>query len=236
MSIIPVLMYHSISDESQPISVSIDNFYKQMNLMVRLGFKSVNLKDIHNEEDKKKFVITFDDGYEDVYKNALPILKKLNLNATCFFVANQIGRHNIWDSKKSNYKKMQLMNEEQIYDWIEQGNELGSHSLDHLNLRNLDIQNKTNQIVLSKKVFKEKFNIDVKSFSYPYGIFDTDCVELIKKNYKFAVTTKRSRYKTNTFEETQIPRVPINSNTSISKFLIKVLTFYEDIKFKNYNI
>ena len=58
------------------------------------------------------------------------------------------------------------------------------------------------------------------------------CVELIKKNYMFAVTTKRSRYKTNTFEETQIPRVPINSNTSIYKFLIKILTFYEDIKFK----
>ena len=71
-----------------------------------------------------------------------------------------------------------------------------------------------------------------RRFAYPYGIFDTECVELIKKNYMFAVTTKRSRYKTNTFEETQIPRVPINSNTSIYKFLIKILTFYEDIKFK----
>ena len=232
MTIIPVLMYHSISDESQPMSVSIDNFYKQMNLMVKLGFKSVNLRDIINEENKKKFVITFDDGYEDVYKNALPILKKLNLSATCFFVANLIGKHNIWDSKKENYKKMQLMNEEQIYSWIEHGHELGSHSLDHLNLTTLDHQNKTNQIVLPKKIFKEKFNIEVKSFSYPYGIFDSDCIELIKKNYKFAVTTKRSRYKTNVFEETQIPRVPINSNTSIYKFLIKILTFYEDIKFK----
>ena len=199
-----------------------------MNLMIKLGFKSVNLKDVFNGTNNKKFVITFDDGYEDVYKNALPILKKLNLKATCFFVANQIGKYNYWDSNKNNYEKMQLMNEEQIHSWIEHGYELGSHYL-----TTLDIENKTKQIVLPKKIFKEKFNIDVKSFSYPYGIFDIDCIELIKKHYEYAVTTRRSRYKTNTFEVTQIPRVPVNSSTSIFKFLIKILTFYEDIKLKS---
>ena len=77
------------------------------------------------------------------------------------------------------------------------------------------------------------YNIDVKSFSYPFGQFDDDCVKIIKQNYEYAVTTKRSRYKTKIFETSKIPRIPINSDTTIFKFLIKTLTIYEDIKFKS---
>ena len=233
MSTIPVLMYHSVSNNNQRMSVTIDNFFAQMKLMIKLGFGSVNLKDVLKKTDKKKFVITFDDGYEDVYYNALPILKELNLYATCFFVTNQIGKHNNWDSKRNNYKEMQLMNEEQIYHWNEIGLEVGSHSLDHKNLKVLNINNKTEQIVHSKTFFKKKFNIDIKSFSYPYGMYDDDSAEIVKNNYEFAVTTKRSRYKTDTFDVVKIPRIPINFDTSIYKFLIKILTFYEDIKFNS---
>ena len=40
MSVIPVLMYHSISDDGQKMSVSKHNFYKQAKIMLKLGFKS----------------------------------------------------------------------------------------------------------------------------------------------------------------------------------------------------
>ena len=59
----------------------------------------LNLKDLKNTNYKKKFVITFDDGYKDVFTNAYPILKNLQFKATCFFVANKIGKFNEWDIK-----------------------------------------------------------------------------------------------------------------------------------------
>ena len=233
MSVIPVLMYHSISDDGQKMSVSKHNFYKQAKIMLKLGFKSVNLKDIFNDKSKKKFVITFDDGYQDVFTNAYPILKELNLKATCFFVINKIGKYNEWDSNKSDYKKRNIMNDDQILQWYKSGLEVGSHSLDHENLIKVNDTKKREQIIMSKLILKEKYNIDVKSFSYPFGQFDDDCVKIIKQNYEYAVTTKRSRFKTKIFETSKIPRVPINSDTTIFKFLIKTLTIYEDIKFKS---
>jgi len=233
MKRIPILMYHSISNNNNNFSVKVDNFYKQMKTMINFGYKSVNLNEIHNNRNEKKFVITFDDGYEDVYINALPILNELKLKATCFIVSNQIGKKNAWDNDKKEFPEMNLMNEKQILSWHKNGLEIGSHSLDHSNLIKLSLEEKMKQIIEPKKYFKDKFNININSFSYPFGGYDEACFKLIKENYDFAVTTRRSRYDISKFETHKIPRVPINFNTSIYKFLIKILTMYEDLKHKN---
>jgi len=232
MKKIPILMYHSISNDKNNFSVNVDDFYKQMKTMINFGYKSVNLNEVLNNNDEKKFVITFDDGYEDVFINALPIINELKLKATCFIVSNQIGKKNVWDINKENIPEINLMNEEQISTWHKNGLEIGSHSLDHINLKKLSLDKKTKQIVEPKNLFKEKFNINVNSFSYPFGAYDEACFKIIKENYDFAVTARRSRFDINKFESHQIPRVPINFNTSIYKFLIKILTVYEDLKHK----
>ena len=36
------------------------------------------------KKENKTIIITFDDGYKDIFYNALPILKKYNFKATCF--------------------------------------------------------------------------------------------------------------------------------------------------------
>ena len=54
MSVIPVLMYHSISNDDQKMSVSKHNFHKQMKMMLKLGFKGVNLRDVLKDKSKKK--------------------------------------------------------------------------------------------------------------------------------------------------------------------------------------
>ena len=75
---IPILMYHSISNSNNQLSVPIKNFEKQMKLMSRNGYRTVNLQKLSSIDEGKFFIITFDDGYEDVFLNALPILKKYN--------------------------------------------------------------------------------------------------------------------------------------------------------------
>ena len=54
-----------------------------------------------------------------------------------------------------------------------------------------------------------------------------------EKYYKFAVTTKRSRYTKDQFNEYLLPRVSVNKNDSLIKFFLKIKTPYEDIKYKN---
>ena len=229
---IPILMYHNISKEKNYTDVHVKAFHKQMQLMKKMGYEAVNLNKMNSKNVKKKFVITFDDAYQNIHTYAMPILKELNYTATCFFVCNYINKFNSWDLNTKYYQKLPIMTDAQIKEWNDNDFEIGSHSLDHFILNNLDEKEIMTQLNESKEYFKKKFNINVESFSYPYGKYNQKIIKFVEKYYKFAVTTKRSRFKFNKFDLLEIPRVPINYNTNIFKFYLKVNTFYEDLNFK----
>ena len=230
---IPILMYHNVSREKNYQDVHVKAFYNQMKLMKKMGYEAVNLNKMNSKNVKKKFVITFDDAYQNIHTYVMPILKELDYTATCFFVCKYINKFNYWDMNNINFKKMPLMSDAQLKDWKNNDFEVGSQSLDHSNLNNLDENRLIIQLSESKKIFKDKFNIDVESFSYPYGIYNKNIIQFVKKYYRYAVTTKRSRFRFDKFDLLEIPRIPVNSDTSIFKFYLKIKTFYEDIKYIN---
>lgn len=224
-------MYHSIMDNHDK-SVSINSFELQMKLMRKMGYQTINFSDLNKNITKKKFIITFDDGYENLITNAFPILKKLEFSATCFVVTNMLNKYNVWDENRSDYKKMKLMNIDQIYEWVSNGFEIGSHTKDHLNLTSLDINKKKEQIIDSKNFINQSLGIKITSFAYPFGSFDDETIKIVQENYEYAVTTRPSKYNPNKFDDMKLPRISINKKTSIFKFLLKILTNYENLKYK----
>ena len=228
---IPILMYHSIGSSKNNLSVSINNFEKQMNFMKKNNYKTISFKNLDTlNKSHKYFIITFDDGYEDVYDNALPIMKKFGFHSICYFVTNLIGFHNVWDENQDNFNKLNLMNTEKIRSWLNNGMDIGSHTATHKNLTILNSEEKKSEIELPKKYFKDTFSINVNSFSYPFGKFDEEALNLVKKFYNNAVTTQRSRYKIDKFPIYTLPRVPINKSTNMFKFFLKINTPYEDLR------
>ena len=229
---IPILMYHSIMDDHDK-SVSINSFEIQMKLMKKMGYQTINFSGLNKNIKKKKFIITFDDGYENLIINAFPILKKLGFSATCFIVTSMLNKYNMWDENRDDYKKIKLMNIDQIYEWVSHGFEIGSHTKDHLDLTSLDINKKKEQIIDSKNFIKDNLGIKLASFAYPFGSFDDETIKIVKENYEYAVTTKSSKDNPNKFDNMKLPRISINKKTSIFKFLLKILTNYENLKYKS---
>ena len=226
-------MYHSISSSPNKFSVSQKNFEKQMNFMKKNNYESISFDDLDNLDKKSKyFIITFDDGYEDVYTQALPVLKKYSYTSTCYFVTNLIGKYNAWDENKSNFYKMNLMDINQILEWHKNGMNIGIHTANHKNLSDINLIDKENEILNSINFFKNNLSLKVKYFSYPFGKYDDQTLNIIKNNFSFAVTTKRSRYIHGKFKYHELPRVPINNDTNLFKFYLKIKTPYEDIRFR----
>lgn len=184
---VPILMYHYIRNAEnedqlgQNLSVSPVTFDSQMKWLKDNDYVSINLSDLADEErialskaygeDKKPVVITFDDGYDDAYINAYPILKKYNFTATVFVITN-------YTDKKSGY-----LTQTQIDEFKKVGMEIGSHTLNHLDLTKIDYTNAHDQIFLSKN--------DSLVFCYPAGKYDTQTEKLVTDaGYVAAVTTK----------------------------------------------
>ena len=99
-----IMMYHMIAEhpshkKKTGLRVSPLMFEKQLKWFSDNGWSFIKMSELSKYENSEKIVaITFDDGYEDNYLAALPLLKKYNACATLYLV---IDRHeNDWSVKK----------------------------------------------------------------------------------------------------------------------------------------
>ncbi len=228
---IPVLVYHSINNDKSNLSLKIDNFEKQIKFLYKSGFKTVSFDEI-DKNKKKQIIITFDDGYKDTCQFALPILKKYNFKATCFLVSNLIGKKNSWDSLRDDFISKNLMNTEDINEWIKNGMFIGSHSHNHADLTKLNKLDLEKDLDFSKKILEDKFGKEINNFCYPFGKVNKYVYEAVKKKFKKAVTINRSRYEIDKHNLLLIPRIDMGKKISLFKIFLKIETFYEDIKYK----
>ena len=228
---IPVLVYHSINTDKSKLSLAIDNFEKQINFLNKLGFQTANFDNI-DKNKKKQIIITFDDGYKDVCQYALPILKKYDFKATCFLVSNLIGKKNTWDLLRNDFISKNLMNKEDINEWIKNGMFIGSHSHNHNDLTKLNKFDLEKDLDFSKKTLEDQFGKEINNFCYPFGKVNKNVFDTVGKKFKKAVTINRSRYEIDKHNLLLIPRIDMGKNISLLKIFLKMKTFYEDIKYK----
>jgi peptidoglycan/xylan/chitin deacetylase (PgdA/CDA1 family) len=96
-----ILMYHKVGPNPSPYfgaSVSPDTFEKQIHFFLK-HYRIVALEELvnlHKFEGRKAIIsITFDDGYQGVYRWAFPVLKKYNVPATIFLTTGFTDTHKI---------------------------------------------------------------------------------------------------------------------------------------------
>ena len=174
---LPILMYHRIVDEIDSpdpyyVKVTTKEFDSQMRSLRDQGYQSMTLDELPGaarspSRTEKSVVITFDDGYEDTYSHALPILRKYGHRATVLLVADQVGKANTWDGEK--VEAAPLLNMNQIEEMGRNGVCIGSHSLTHRPLTDLDPHRALNEIAGSKSALEDMLGREVTTFAYPYG-------------------------------------------------------------------
>ena len=110
---IPIFVYHDlVPDESQVeydyMQTTVDIFENQITTLMKLGYKPITYQDLVDYKNGTKaipkwsFIITFDDGYEGVYKYAFEIAKKYNIPMTSFAIDDKVGEpgYYTWEQAK----------------------------------------------------------------------------------------------------------------------------------------
>lgn len=236
---IPILMYHQVGQPAprgtpyRSLTVHPASFRRQMAWMRRLGYQGLSMRELmpylQGEKQGKVFGITFDDGYVNVLENALPVLRDMGFSATNYFVAGCFGGSNAWD-RDEGVPASPLMTIQQARQWVEGGQEAGSHSLDHPNLPDLPPAQANEQIYRSRQVLQETLQTEVTAFCYPYGHETSALRQMVRQAGYLNATTTAAGLAGPADDVLGLPRVTVARSTHIVRFLQKCLTLLEEKK------
>lgn len=192
----PVLTYHHVGP--RPRGVRLKGLYLSSKLFSRQiaelkaeGFESGEFgRVLSSKAQLKRVFLTFDDGFWDVFENALKTLRENDFRAIQFLVADLLGKTSEWQ-KASGEVPGKLMDEAQIKDWLAAGQEIGSHTKTHPRLTQIPVSQAREEIFGSKKKLEDTFGMTVGHFCYPYGDWSPAVRDLVQEaGYKSACTTK----------------------------------------------
>ncbi|MGA2750820.1 MAG: polysaccharide deacetylase family protein [Verrucomicrobiota bacterium] len=193
---VPILMYHKIAPRPRRVRlkglyVSPTTFVRQMAELTAAGFISCTPAEAchANGTLNRRITLTFDDGFRNVWQNALAPLAEHRLRALQFLVPNCIGKVNQWDLRDGETPEP-LMDHAEVRDWLRAGHAIGSHSLTHSRLTRLSVRDAREEIFASKKKLEDTFGVAVEHFSYPYGEWNPTVRDLvIEAGYRTACST-----------------------------------------------
>lgn len=187
---IPILMYHAVHvmDPSEASNANLivapDNFEEQIKAMVDAGYYFLTPEEAYkafteNALPAKKVVwLTFDDGNEDFYTIAYPILKKYKAKATNNIITGFV--------KKGNAGNLTI---KQMKEMMAHGMSFQSHTVNHPDLSVNDKATQKAELTDSIDFLEDKLNTKVNTIAYPSGRYNQTTLDLAKKTYKLGLTT-----------------------------------------------
>ncbi len=217
---VPILMYHHVGEPPpgadamrRDLTVLASQFEAQLAYLSEEGYQAIHLSDLimHLQMGlrlpPKPIVITFDDGYHDVFNNAYPLLEEYGFVAT-FFIITQLA-----DEGREGY-----LSWAEIKALHAAGMEIGSHTYTHPDLRGQPYEYIVWQVLGSKEAIEARTKEPVRVFSYPSGKYDQQVVEVLKSTgYWGAVTVSQGAHQSSdrTFE---LQRIRVRGSYNLRDF------------------
>jgi len=172
----PILTYHQITAETQPqdrwrLSVSAFQFERQMDYLHEHGYHALSLMELFptpgkaRRQKEKSVILTFDDGYENFYTHAYPIIRRHGFTATVFLITGQIGKR----SDQEGETGVPYLNWDQVRSLHEDGITFGSHTRTHRRLCPLSDGEIRSEFVISKASLEDGLGVGIHLLAYPYG-------------------------------------------------------------------
>jgi len=220
---IPILAYHSLNPNRFPDKRAIrpELFKEQMLFLKTRRFQVIDLETCAKNGWKeglweRKAAITFDDGYQDNYQMAFPILKEFGFAAAFFITPEDIG--------KEGFMTWEMLREMAAVP----GMEIGSHGLEHKSLSDIPEKEAWTSLVVSKKILGEKLGREIRAISYPSGSFNEKIVEMARgAGYSYGCAASHVHHRKFVGNPYLLRRIKISSSSgSMLAFSLRLSGFY----------
>ena len=172
--VLPILVYHHVRPGStSTLFVSPEVFDEELQYLQYYGFHTISFTDLADYFEKGKplppnpTIISLDDGWENQFEYAFPILRKYHDTATFYVVTDYLDHGN-------------FMTTEQLRTMVAAGMTIGCHTRSHPYLTSLGQERAWDEIAGAKAILEaDGFNVD--TFAYPYGVYDARVVDMVRE-------------------------------------------------------
>lgn len=217
---VPILVYHCVGDnpvspDGDGLFVSTETFEQQMLFLKHMGYTTIFAKDLDQPLPQRPIVITFDDGYENNYTEAFPILEKYNMKATIFVVGGMVNEPS----------KLNRLTWEQMKEMEQSGRiDIQSHTY---NLHNIDLSGQYGSmkkdgetteayrariiadLSRQKEAFITHLGHEPAALAFPNGYYNNELENIyLEHNYKLCFTIEPAIAQP-TKQNYLLPRIPV---------------------------
>lgn len=230
---IPILMYHKVGvapagSKLMKLWVTPAEFRRQMEYLSKNGWHPITFKDLYSHWDKgtplpkKPVILTFDDGYQNNFTEAFPILRDFGFRAVIYVVVQTVGFDNQWHNPASE-TRIPMISWAQLKEMQKAGWEIGSHTMNHPNLGRTDIKDVKREVEKSRAIIAEFLEETPDSFAYPYGAGEDvpAVVQAVKEaGYRTAVTVHAGKWPIERFGDKplNLPRAFVRGDDNMLDF------------------
>jgi peptidoglycan/xylan/chitin deacetylase (PgdA/CDA1 family) len=223
-----VLCYHSIHPTHGFASATPARFDEQVRWLkdhcqiIPLNEALDRVRYPSSEPPLPAVAITFDDGYEDNFFNALPILIHHGVAASFFVTTGFIDREPSVMDHMRRLRRMEVssLSWSQVQDMHEAGMQIGSHTVTHRTLKELDDRAVQTELTDSRRVIEDHLGEEVRSLAYPFGVplrhFNVRTIDLAgEAGYRIAVSMQYRNVR-RWDQALNIPRIVMKNNSLLA--------------------
>ena len=177
---VPVLCYHQIrnwkptdSKQAKDYIVPVTAFEEQIKMLADSGYHTISADQLYDylitgaPLPAKPIMLTFDDTDLPQYTIAKPAMEKYGFKGMFFIMTVSLGRPN-------------YMTRQQVKELSDAGNEIGSHTWDHKNIKQFTAADWAIQIDKPTKTLESITGKSIKYFAYPFGLWNDAAIPQLK--------------------------------------------------------
>lgn len=192
------LCYHSVCrpEELTDLArrtgvISVDGFARHLDVMRELGYRVVAMKEALDlaasgtASNGQYVCLTFDDGRQDNFDNAWPVLRERGHSAH-FFVSSALVGEAVRDANDPGMVD-RYMDAEALRAIVREGGSIGSHAHRHVNLTTLNADALRHELFESRRLLEKLTGDAVHTHAYPWSVYDRDVLAAARDaGYRYA--------------------------------------------------
>ena len=202
-----ILLYHQVGIElGRQMEVSLKTFRAHLDWLQENG-EVIDLQSALNRrgepDNDRLFVLTFDDGYADIFYNAFPLIQDRGLPFTIYLTTEPVERGVPLTPGAAplSWDQANVMLESGLLT-------IGAHTHTHVDVRSVGRDRLIDEVETSNALIANRTGVMARHFAYPWGYWSGVAESVVADHYQSAALASVVSLAMDT-NPLRLPRIPI---------------------------